>query len=230
MKRFALSQNIAMGREPMDTLNHTYVQWCERIEIQPLLIPNAISNLAQYMDELEVQGVILTGGNDISGLRPFSKESSEAPIRDRVEEVLLKTALERGLPVIGICRGMQFLNVYFGGKLLHNLSESAPAYDAHAGRRHEIQITRDEIAAYLGVRSYSVNSFHNHGITIDRVAPALDVFAVTEADHIVEGLIHPNKQILGLQWHPERPGSPPEYDILLMAGFLQGTLWTTRRR
>ena len=228
MKRFAISLNVTMGHEYMDTLNHSYVSWCERMQIQPILIPNAISNHACYIEAMKVDGVILTGGNDISGIHPGSKESSEAPIRDRAEEILLKTALENELPVLGICRGMQFLNVYFGGNVLRNLSESVPGCEGHVGRPHQIQITHNKIAAYLQARCYSVNSFHNHGITIETVAPALDVFAVSKSDGVVEGVLHKSERILGLQWHPERQGSTPECDDRLIAGLLQGAFWRAK--
>jgi putative glutamine amidotransferase len=228
MKRFAISLNVTMGHEYMDTLNHSYVTWCERMQVQPILIPNAISNHAHYIGGMKIDGVILTGGNDISGIHPGPKESSEAPIRDRTEEILLKIALENKLPVLGICRGMQFLNVYFGGNVLRNLSERVPNCEVHVGCPHQIQITHDKLAAYLQARCYSVNSFHNHGITSEMVAPTLDVFAVSQNDGVVEGVLHKTERILGIQWHPERQGSTPECDARLIAGFLDGAFWNAQ--
>ena len=86
MKRFALTLNVKAAYENMDTLNHSYIKWCELMQIQPVLIPNLLTDHARYLDDLNVQGLILTGGNDISGLRPLQQDSSEAPPRDRAEQ------------------------------------------------------------------------------------------------------------------------------------------------
>ncbi len=227
MRRFALTLDVGQGHELMDTVNHSYIQWCERSGIQPILIPNAFSDLSRYLADFEVEGILLTGGNDIAGLRPPPQESSEAPLRDKVEQTVLEIALERDLPILGICRGMQFLNVRLGGKLTHNLKESVPSCEGHVRRIHGIQIINDKVAAYLGTRSYDVNSFHNHGLTYEQISPVLDAFAVSP-DGVVEGVIHKTKRILGLQWHPERQGSSISHDNSLIQGFLRGELWTAK--
>ena len=226
MKRFAVSLRITRGHELMDALNHSEVKWCESMGIEPVLIPNCISEPAAYMLRLKVDGLILTGGNDVSGFAEEGTASSEAPMRDKTERLLLACAAQRGLPVLGICRGMQLLNVCFGGDLLCNVRKRWPDAREHVGQVHEIQITDARIRAYLGVSHYSVNSFHLHAITPERVSLSLNTFAVCKSDNIVEGLIHPSLPILGIQWHPERGGSSESHDRRLVLGFLNGFYWT----
>ncbi|MCX6799377.1 MAG: gamma-glutamyl-gamma-aminobutyrate hydrolase family protein, partial [Candidatus Diapherotrites archaeon] len=106
---------------PVDSLENAYVRYFESFGATLLPIPNAMKKPASYFNRFGIDGIVLSGGNTINpalygqksgGLASVSKE------RDKTEKSLLETAVRTALPVLGICRGMQFINVFFGGKLV----------------------------------------------------------------------------------------------------------------
>jgi gamma-glutamyl-gamma-aminobutyrate hydrolase PuuD len=226
--RFALTLKVGHDKEPYDALNHSYVSFFERLDIAPVLVPNAIGDPCSYVNSLGVQGIILTGGNDISpglyGQDPLTCRNVSA-VRDRVESNLLQMAIEKSLPVLGICRGMHFINVFFGGSLIQDVRAEVGEEVDHVGHSHTNEIVDLAIGGLLGVTELVVNSFHNQGVVAHSLAPTLRVFAVSKGDALIEGVLHPAYPVLGVQWHPERPGSSAEYDLRLIQGFLRGEFW-----
>jgi len=226
--RFAVTGNTRDERYPGDTLNHNYVEFLGKFGIIPILIPAATESAEVFTDQLDIEGLILTGGNDVSpslyggGSYPGCTASQ---LRDRLEQKLLTMAVESQWPVLGICRGLQFINVYWGGRLVTDLRRCTGNVINHAGNPHRIQIIDSRIEYSLGVSGYAVNSFHNQGVRYDDLAPCLEVFAVSDGDKLVEGIIHPKLPILGIQWHPERPGSSFEMDCKLVGCLLSKELW-----
>ena len=125
--------------------------------------------------------LILTGGGSIN---------KEQPQRDELEKVLFEEALEKNIPVLGICRGMQYINLLSGGKL----TENAELKIKRPNRiDHEIK-TNNEII--------KVNNYHNDVIYISDLSDNLNILAVDEENDTVEAFY--SKNILGIQWHPER--------------------------
>ena len=186
----AISQRNADGR---DVLENAYVKYLEGFGIKLVLIPNGSKNIEQYFDEILFDGVILSGGDDIG---------SPSSVRYETEQELLFIAIKKNLPVLGICRGMQFINVFFGGGILKNI-------EGHVAVAHSISV---------GGYSIVVNSYHNHGMNEEGLSPQLKAFAIAE-DGIIEGLHHKTLPIVGIQWHPERGGSDVEYDKMLIEAF-----------
>jgi len=209
----------------MDALNHSYVALCERLAIIPVLIPNALADPVTLCLELGISGVILTGGNDVQLPDETLGPATAAPRRDGQERQVLDFALAADLPVLGICRGLQFLNVYFGGGLSYGPRTPNGGLLPHVATQHRVELTTAAIRQRLGASFMVVNSYHNDYVLSDQLAPPLSAFAVCAADGVVEGVNHRTKQVLGLQWHPERAGSDIERDNLLLQGFLDGSLW-----
>jgi putative glutamine amidotransferase len=227
--RFALTLNVGFNcKEYYDSLNHSYVSFFQRLGIIPVLVPNVIEDLCSYVNAFDIQGIILTGGNDISP-KLYGKDlracRNVSDIRDRVESKLLQMAVDRKLPVLGICRGMQFINVFFGGSLIQDIQSKVGNTVNHVGAPHINKITNSSIGQILGVTEFTVNSFHNQGVVINSLASTIDIFTVSRDDGLVEGIFHPIYPILGIQWHPERPGSSTECDLCLIKSFLQGIFW-----
>lgn len=226
--RFAVSLNVGFSHERNDALNHSYVHYFQKIGIEPVLVPNAIRDVQAYAQSLDVQGVVLTGGNDIalepSGSACFNGSSGSAQ-RNTVEAELLRMALDARIPVLGICRGMQFINVFFGGRLIHDVVSFKDGMLDHVGQPHWATFTDPGLICPLAADEFVVNSFHNHGVTQDSLAPELRAFAVSKPDNLVEGIVHPTHRILGIQWHPERPGSSSAIDTQLVEALLTRSLW-----
>ena len=164
----------------------------------------------------EFDALVVTGGVDIDPAKYGEERSARVievdPARDDFELTLLRDALERDVPVLGVCRGHQLFNVAYGGSLLQHIEEREP----HRSRRaadgvgidsgwHDVEVARGRrLAEIVGERSVHVNSRHHQAVTPDRVAPGLEM-AATAPDGVVEALEDPSKRwAMSVQWHPER--------------------------
>jgi putative glutamine amidotransferase len=190
-------------------------------------------NLPMDADPLDylahLDGILLSGGADLHparyGAEPDGNGDYE-PDRDALELRLLAGARERELPVLGICRGLQLINVAAGGTLHQHVAEHARydvAPDTHV---HEVTFEADSLLGSLyqstpmnrGTSSASarpVNSLHHQ--TVDRVGDGLVVVA-RSADGTVEGLETPDGSMVAVQWHPEMLSTPePVFGWLIEA-------------
>ena len=172
-----------------------------------------------------LDGLILTGGADIDparyGHELFEKHEGFEPLRDASEDALLAAALEADLPVLGICRGAQMLNVHLGGTLHQHLPDVVghDRYRTPGARFHPESIRIEpgtKLAQLLGGAA-SVDGPVEHHQAIDEVAPGLAVSA-RGFDGVVQAVEWPKKRfVLAVQWHPEEDAS----DDRLVRGFLE---------
>lgn len=169
------------------------------------------------LDPLEIvphlDGVVLTGGADIEPQRyghdPDGNGEYE-PLRDEREFVLLAGALDRGLPVLGICRGIQVINVHAGGTLHQHLPAHAHFEQDAAHRVHEVYLEPDSILGRMYPEAMKVNSLHHQAI--DRLGHGLRAVA-TDGDGLIEAVENAEGRVLGVQWHPEMYHEPePIFD------------------
>lgn len=158
-----------------------------------------------------VDALILAGGADIDpssyGAETHPETKGTWPERDRFELALTRRALERDQPVLGICRGMQLLNVALGGSLDQHLPESV-GNEVHRARggsfgEHHVRLAPGSLAcAAAGVEAFVVFSHHHQGL--DRVGEGLVVSGWSVEDDLVEAIELPEKRFaLGVVWHPE---------------------------
>lgn len=166
----------------------------------------------------QLDGFLLTGGHDVDptlygGPAPedpaYAVISAITPARDALEYEILNYADAFDIPVLGICRGMQLLNVYYGGTLYPDLAESELALPRESHWQscspnhavHAVSIREgSRLHAALGTTQAQVNSLHHQGVC--KVAPELEACAF--AGDLVEGVEHPLRSFsLGVQWHPE---------------------------
>jgi putative glutamine amidotransferase len=173
-----------------------------------------------------MDGLLLSGGADIDPARygeaPTGAREAE-PGRDALEDEAFHAALDAAVPILGVCRGLQAINVFAGGSLVQHLDghESTP-YPSPAVTRHRLQLSGgSRLASILGASDeLEVNSYHHQAITADRLAPGLRVAAVADhavAGELVEGLesSDPDRWLVGVQCHPERTeSSPPVFERL----------------
>jgi putative glutamine amidotransferase len=166
----------------------------------------------------DFDGLCLTGGGDIDPERYGTDNIASTDIderRDAVELALLERALANDIPVLGVCRGFQLINVRFGGSLeQHHLGHSpkyppagTPVSDDPAGAdavRHVVTAEPgSKLAAACGDEPFIVNSSHHQVVTSDRLASEL--LAVARVGELVEALESPaHRWVVAVQWHPER--------------------------
>ena len=174
--------------EKRDALSQDWVKLLEQFNLIPILIPNNLSNIPLFLEENSIEGIILSGGDNIGD----DKE------RDHTEKELIKFGIERELPIFGVCRGMQVLNNFFKGKIKVSVD------DSHMGNDHEVIISNDKISDILKQDKIVVNSYHRNVINLEDIGESLISFAINQKDNTVEGFLHKKLPIMGVMWHPER--------------------------
>jgi gamma-glutamyl-gamma-aminobutyrate hydrolase PuuD len=197
--------------EPRDAISHDWSHFMGLLGLVPILVPNALADPTALLDAVPGRGLLLTGGDDLGPLAQAG-ETGAPTARDRTEHRVLEAALARNLPVFGVCRGLHVINAFFGGTVTRRLD--AP----HVAVEHEVTVEASAGGLTAGAR-HMVNSFHNNGIRRADLAPDLRVLAAS-ADGCVEGLYHPDRPIVAIQWHPERPNPAQAADRVLFRTWL----------
>jgi putative glutamine amidotransferase len=160
-----------------------------------------------------IDGLILAGGADIDpgsyGEASHPETRGTVPERDEFELALARRAIQRDLPLLGICRGMQLMNVATGGTLLQHLPESHGHHEHRRnpgtfdGADHDVRLDEDSLAARAtGEVVHPTKSHHHQGI--DRLGDGLEVTGWSLIDELPEAVEMPERRFaLGVQWHPE---------------------------
>lgn len=186
----AVTQRVSIDQahgERRDALDQRWGPFLAACGLLPVPVPNDAELAVALADRVGVGGLLLTGGNDIGA----------APERDETERRLVAWAEERGLPVLGVCRGMQMLLTLAGAKL--------EPVAGHVGVRHPIGLDGERV---------EVNSYH--GLAARAVAGDLEAWGVAD-DGVVEAVRHRHRPSVGIMWHPEREASFRTLDIGLVA-------------
>lgn len=209
MKKLGITQrveSIVGYGERRDCLDQRWGELSFKLNYLPIPLPN-ISNLMvpELLDTLCLDAIVLSSGNTIAEYD--SKASDVAPERDAFEAALIDAAILRSIPILGVCRGMQMINVHFGGYLSR--------IEGHVGCHHPVVVDVE----YRDFISNSVNSFHKWGITRDQLSPSLTSI-VHDQDNNIEAFVHNEKSIAGIMWHPERESIIRERDVNLLKKFL----------
>ncbi len=236
--KFAVSvSTLANVAQPRDYLYSSYVAYLQTLGLIPILVPNNLTDPLAFVAAVDVQGIVLTGGGDIAPDRygqpnQGTETDSISLERDETEFRLLDFALRRHLPVLGICRGFQVINVYFGGQLVQDIPSQLPGPVAHGDNpSHPLTIIDPRVETVIGAGHLDTNSYHHQGVTSALLAPELEVFAYSEAEGLIEGIVHTQLPVIATQWHPEKPTPSRPFDLRLLGHFLQeGAFWTNTRR
>ena len=123
-------------------------------------------------------------------------------MRDNTEKEIISYSIKKNLPIIGICRGMQVLNLNFNGKIRFNEAIN------HSGIKHEIQFKEKQ-------KKLLINSYHNNLIkNKDDLGDNLKSIAISSNDKSIEGFKHNESPIFGIMWHPEREKTNFHYKLI----------------
>lgn len=193
-------------------VNNDYVQSVIRAGAIPFIIPfNESEKVIQEQIDC-CDGLILSGGHDVFphnyGQEPHQKIGEVWPERDVFDLRLLKHASKKKIPVLGICRGFQIMNVYYGGSLVQDLSLKAGVTIKHAQNQrpdlgtHHVTLQEGSVLHNIFEDTeIMVNSFHHQ--IVDRLGEGL-VATATSPDGVIEAFqVMQGPWMMGVQWHPE---------------------------
>ena len=193
MKLVAVSQRTVVIEEydeVRDCLDQNVVKFLFSAGYLAIPIPNNPCHLEELLKRISPEAVFLSGGNNIH----------DSPIRDRTEAIMVEYARRESLPLLAICRGMQYLS-YISGIGLHQV-------EGHAGTRHQV----------YGIINKKVNSFHD--FAVDSCPDNFTVLARSSDGHI-EAIRHDSLGWEAWMWHPERESQFDSYDILRVKQLFQ---------
>jgi putative glutamine amidotransferase len=195
-------------------LSRSYVEAVQRAGALVVMLPPDELLLTSPEEALDLlDGLVMAGGADIDpasyGARPHPETLDTVPERDRFEIALVRAAIERELPVLGICRGMQLINVAYGGTLLQHLPERFGHHEhlrvpgTFDGADHDVELVEGSLAARAaGETHHATKSHHHQGV--DRLGKGLQISGSSTMDGLPEAIEMPDRRfVLGVQWHPE---------------------------
>lgn len=199
--RFGITMRITNAEgydEPRDTIAHDWSKYMTQAfpDSKYLFVPNTGELAVEYIKKWHINVLIISGGDDV-GI---------TPLRDKSETALLKYAIENGMPVIAVCRGLQLVHSFFGGKLLNG---DNAFIKKHRATEHEVYY-EDSIKV--------VNSYHNNYVDENTLTKDAKVLARCKSDNSVEAF--ELKNILALMWHPERDKAVNDWNKLLIEQFV----------
>ena len=233
MVTIGVTSQVAHGEPPTAALR-SYLEGVRRAGAQPVLLPWEPERAAELLEG--VDALLITGGPDIDpalygqGPHPTVAGKTGAPERDAFELAIARLAYQRGVPTLGICRGLQVMNVALGGTLVQDVPSQIVAAAEHqqqypqtgtpvrrrGERTHRVEVSADSLLARVlgeSAQALAVNSMHHQAV--DALAPDLRVSARAlegqRGVEIVEGLEASSARhpfYLAVQWHPEELANP----------------------
>lgn len=215
----AISQRIVQDDrtgEIRDALSHDWYRFLPHAGFDMVIpIPSVEESADLWIKQLKPDVLILSGGNDVHYNQCAEKEASPlSQKRDCTELALIKGAMQSGIPIIGVCRGMQLIHAYYGGALVST--------QGHAGTSHMVKYRFLKEDEWM---TDEENSYHRLCIG-GRLADHLEPIAYSLSDGSIEAFVHRSYPLLGMMWHPERNHSFKQRDIhwftLLASGTWKG--------
>jgi len=208
----AVQAGIAAPGQSWELIAEDYIQAIENAGGISVILP-VHAHFEKCSDVLErLNGVLISGGNDVSpslyGDRFDPKCGLLDAERDDFEIELTRRAINLGIPLLGICRGVQLMNIVHGGTLYQDLPSSGyPSHSIWSGDRNNpthrtVFPEGSPLRGILGCNETWVNSFHHQAIK--ELGEGLAVAAISEGDGVIEGVYRPDSDFaVAVQWHPE---------------------------
>ncbi|MCK9515558.1 MAG: gamma-glutamyl-gamma-aminobutyrate hydrolase family protein [Ottowia sp.] len=235
-----------LPQKRLQYLESNLAQWIMSHGVVALMIPFIDKPLVSMrrrplLDDLveQLDGLVLQGGVDVCaetyGATPWMEHTDSDPIRDEYELDLLRGFMGARKPVLGVCRGCQLINVYFGGTLVQDIPTQWPGAIAHQdlalydGLTHDVRFeSGSRLARIYGQGPHRVNSIHHQ--CVNQPGTGIVIEARSPADGVPEAIRHSDYPfVMGVQWHPEfhthgetRAADPDTLDSTpLMLAFLE---------
>ena len=193
MRLIAITQRVDIidnRDERRDALDQTWTDLMASAGFTVLILPNNKDAVVSLLNAVSISGIVLTGGNDLADYGGL------APERDEMELYLLELAISKKIPVLGVCRGMQFIQNYWNIPI----------------QKVENQVLKNQEVVVNSIIE-TVNSFHCWGCYDS--SDAFETFAIS-LEGIIKGIKHKILPIMGIMWHPERIIPYREQDIDLI--------------
>ena len=190
MKKILITQRfekIGKFNEYRDNIDTRLPSLIQKLGYTPILVPNSLNNLSKFVKEISPNGIILSGGGD----------ALKKDLRYFIENKLIKISINKNIPIIGICRGAQVLNIFFGGKLKR--------ISNHVRKQHRI------FGPLVNKVNVKVNSYHDYGFFKKTLGKKLKLLAYS-SDEVVKSFCHNHYNFLGIMWHPERNKNLKNFD------------------
>ena len=215
----------------IDYVAEAHLELLIRLKLLPVMVPVVEGTLACLPDYMtNMSGLLIVEGEDVEPVRykatPANHRYVEQihPLKDEIEIRLIRTALRKKLPIFGICRGSQLLNVVCGGTLFGDVPREKKSrlkhidYDNYDPHRHHIDIVPETpLHEWYGRTELSVNSYHHQGVR--DLAHQFTPMAFAE-DGLIEGYYDPKREfVVGLQFHPERMKEEPAGNLRIWKAF-----------
>jgi putative glutamine amidotransferase len=191
MKKILITQRLAENDtyfEQREMLDISWGKLFNQIGFLPIILPYEY-DFEKYFFELDIHGVLLTGGNDLSILH----DNELSFKRDTFEKKLIKYCIDNNIPIFGICRGMQIIADYF--------NSSFKKVDNQVNIRHRLVVNKNSKYLNLLDKLDNVNSFHNY--VIDNFTDDF-IISATNEDNMIKAIEHRSHKIFGCMWHSER--------------------------
>lgn len=211
-------------KDKHNSIEESYSRAIEYYGGIPVLIPT-VSGTTGYLAGIaqRIDGLLIPGSRDMDpgfyNQKPHPKINPMSIERTKAEFEVLEKTLSRNIPVLGICGGMQLINVFYGGNLYQDISALLPdALNHENGAVHSVETEKNTHLAEILKDSVDVKSYHHQAV--DKVGSGLDVNA-RSPDGIVEGFENKSDRVLGIQWHPELEYS--EVSARIFGMFLSGS-------
>ena len=214
MKKLLLSMRVTEAdsyNEFRSSIAYEYIEFFEKLGFLVILVPNNSNLVEKYFDN-EIDLVVFSGGNNVDpSLYCGNKNLDEVYIeRDEIEKKMFNIANKQNIKILAICRGFHAINVFLGGSISHSVR-------GHVNKHHKL------ISKQKYLHNQITNSFHSQGIKDSDLHKHNGLVTLAKSeDGLIEAAINQEKNILGIQWHPERQNEL--FDLELIQNFINGRL------
>jgi putative glutamine amidotransferase len=227
-----MTRRKAPLRIAISSASTNYINWIHRADTSVVVIDFDKMPVDSAIELLEsCSGLLLTGGEDVVpayyGKTADSGRCETNPKRDSLEFALIRKAIERGIPILGVCRGQQLLNVAMGGTLIVDIPTDHPSGIAHRCEDylkcfHHVRVDKSSnLITICGTDTGWVTT--NHHQAVEKLAPCFRAVAWAD-DRIIEAIEYSEKDkkpfLQAVQWHPERMAADNPLSMPLMRAFL----------